>query len=132
MPVTVRFSSKFYERLGDDVAGELVDWCNTVDDTYRNQLKEMNESFWERLTAHLDANLGVTRNEMSTMRGDLRNEIATTAADLRTEMANIGADLRTEMANMRADLIKWMFLFWIGNVVSLGGLIVGLRFLGPK
>jgi hypothetical protein len=141
MPVTVRFSSKFYERLGDDVAGELVDWCNTVDETYRNQLKEMNESFWERLSAHLDASLGVTRNDVSAMRGDLKNEtvkmgadlrteMSGTRADLRTEIGNLGAQLRTEMANMRADLIKWMFVFWIGNVVSLGGLMVGLRFLG--
>ena len=121
MPVTVRFSSKFYERLGDDVAGELVDWCNAVDETYRNQMKEMNESFWERLKDHLDASLGATRNEASSMR-----------ADLRTEISVMGADLRTEMANMRADLIKWMFLFWIGNVVSLGGLMVGLRFFGPR
>jgi hypothetical protein len=99
VPVTVRFSSKFYERLGDDVAGELVNWCNTVDETYRNQLKEMNELSWERFKAHLDGRL----------------------ADLRGE-------LRTEMANMRADLIKWMFLFWIGNA----GLMLGLRFFGPK
>jgi len=106
VPVTVRFSSKFYERLGDDVAGELVDWCNAVDETYRNQLKEMNESFWQRLKDHLDASLGGIRNEMSTQR----------------------ADLRTEMANMRADLIKWMFLFWLGNA----GLMLGLRFLGPR
>ncbi len=141
MPVTVRFTSKFYERLGDDVAGELVDWCNAVDETYRNQLREMNESFWERLTAHLDASLGVTRNEMSAMRGDLRTDVTNTGAnlrtemssmraDLRTEMGSVTADLRTEMANMRADLIKWMFVFWIGNVVSLGGLMVGLRFFG--
>jgi hypothetical protein len=106
VPVTVRFSSKFYERLGDDVAGELVDWCNTVDEAYRNQLKEMNESFWERLKDHLDAGLGGTRSEMSNMR----------------------ADLRTEMANMRADLLKWMFLFWLGNA----GLMVGLRLFGPR
>ena len=91
------------------------------------------------VAAHLDAGLGVTRNEMSTMRGDLRNEtvkmgadlrteIASVRADLRTEMGNLGAGLRTEMANMRADLIKWMFLFWLGNA----GLTLGLAFFGPR
>jgi len=110
VPVTVRFSSKFYERLGDDVAGELVDWCNAVDETYRDQLREMNELSWERFKAHLDGRLAELRGE------------------LRTEMANMRADLRTEMANMRADLIKWMFLFWLGNA----GLMLGLRFLGPR
>jgi hypothetical protein len=92
VPVTAKLSRKFYERLGDDLTNELVDWFNTVDDTYRNQLKETNELNWGRFNDRLDAGL----------------------------------------SNLKAELIKWMFLFWAGNVVTLGGLIVGLRFLGPR
>ena len=99
MPVTAKLSRKFYERLGDDIATELVDWFNAVDATYQTQLKEMNDLNWERFKSHLDAEL---------------------------------AKVRGEMDKMRADLITWMFLFWAGNVVTLGGLIVGLRFLGPR
>jgi len=97
--VTAKLSRKFYDRLGDEIATELVDWFNAVDETYRNQLKEINDLNWERYKAALHA-----------------------------EGASIRGDLRTEMANMRADLIKWMFLFWIGNA----GLMLGLRFFGPK
>ena len=99
MPVTAKLSRKFYERLGDDIVTELVDWFNAVDATYQTQLKEMKDLNWERFKAHLDAEL---------------------------------AKVRGEMDKMRADLITWMFLFWAGNVVTLGGLIVGLRFLGPR
>ena len=113
MPVTVRFSSKFYEKPGDDVAGELVDWCNAVDQSYRDQLKEMNESFWERLKTHLDAELTKVRADMST---------------IRAEMSTMRAEMRSEIDKMRADLITWMFVFWLAN----GGLILGLRFFGPK
>ncbi len=35
MPVTARLSRKFYEKLGDDLANELVEWFNMVDATYR-------------------------------------------------------------------------------------------------
>ena len=28
MPVTAKLSRKFYERFGDDIANELVDWFN--------------------------------------------------------------------------------------------------------
>lgn len=38
MPVTARLSFKFYERFGEDVANELVDWMNQVDATYRTEL----------------------------------------------------------------------------------------------
>ncbi|HEV8148898.1 MAG TPA: hypothetical protein VGP61_01805 [Gemmatimonadales bacterium] len=36
------------------------------------------------------------------------------------------AEVRSEMANQRADLIKWMFIFWVGTVVPLGGLVIAL------
>ena len=40
--------------------------------------------------------------------------------------------LRGEMAAMRADLLKWMFVYWTGTVVTLGGLIVGVAVFGQK
>jgi hypothetical protein len=36
------------------------------------------------------------------------------------------AELRAELAAQRSDLIKWMFLFWIGTIVPLAGLMVAL------
>jgi hypothetical protein len=30
------------------------------------------------------------------------------------------------MAIQRGDLIKWMFLFWVGTIVPLAGLMVAL------
>ena len=64
MPVTAKLSRKFYERLGDDVADELVDWFNAVDATYKSELKEANELNWERFKATLHA-------EISSLRADL-------------------------------------------------------------
>jgi hypothetical protein len=92
VPVTAKLSRKFYEQLGDDVAGELVDWFNAVDLTYQTQLREINNLNWERFKATLQA----------------------------------------EMAAMRADLLKWMFIYWSGSVVAVGGLITGLRMFGPR
>jgi hypothetical protein len=108
VPVTAKLSRKFYEQLGDDIAGELVDWFNAVDLTYQTQLKEINELNWERFKATLQA-------EAAAIRGELH-----------AEAAAIRGDLRSEMAAMRADLLRWMFIYWTGTVVTLGGLIVGL------
>jgi hypothetical protein len=30
--------------------------------------------------------------------------------------ADLRGDLRAEMANFKAEIIKWMFLFWIGQI----------------
>jgi len=48
LPVTARLSRKFYERFGDEIAGEFVDWFNAVDSTYQQQLRELNDLNWER------------------------------------------------------------------------------------
>ena len=53
MPVTARLSKHFYDRLGDDIANELVNWFNSVDFTYRSELKELNS----QNTALFDAKL---------------------------------------------------------------------------
>ena len=57
MPVTARLSKLFYERLGEQVAGELVDWFNQVDATYRNDLRELNELNFARFDAKLEQRL---------------------------------------------------------------------------
>ena len=36
------------------------------------------------------------------------------------------AEIRSEMANQRADLVKWMFIFWVGTIVPLAGLVIAL------
>ncbi|HXH63545.1 MAG TPA: hypothetical protein VNG95_05125 [Gemmatimonadales bacterium] len=54
MPVTAKLSRKFYEKLGDDVANELVEWFNLVDATYRTDLRELNELNFARFDAKLE------------------------------------------------------------------------------
>jgi hypothetical protein len=101
MPVTARLSRKFYERFGDDLVNELVEWFNMVDTTYRGDLRGLNELNFARFDAKLEQRL------------------AETTAALRTE-------IRTGLADQRADMIKWMFLFWVGNVATTAGLVFGL------
>lgn len=125
MPVTAKLSRKFYDRFGDDIAGELVDWFNAVDVSYQTQLREMNDLNWERFKATL---LG----ESASIRAELRGEFREGLAELRGELREGLAELRTEMAEMRANLLRWMFIYWTGAVVGLGGLIVGMAVFGPR
>ncbi len=119
MPVTARLSSKFYERFGDDITTELVDWFNAVDSTYQTQLREINDLNWERFKATLLAESASIRGEVTSTRADLRSEFRTGIADLRTEF-------RTELDTVRRDLLKWMFIYWSGLFVGLGGMSIGM------
>src|SRR5436309_15612182 len=51
MPVTAKLSRMFYERFGDELTNELVDWFNQVDATYRGELRELNELNFARFDA---------------------------------------------------------------------------------
>ena len=71
MPVTAKLSRRFYEKLGDDVANELVEWFNQVDTTYRADLRELNEFNFarfdaklEKLEARIDVKLAALRSEL--------------------------------------------------------------------
>ena len=102
MPVTAKLSRKFYERLGDDIANELVDWFNQVDATYSTELRELNDRNFERFDARLDQRLAELRGE-----------------------------LRSEVADTRSTLIKWMFVFWTGTAVTnIGTTIAPVMLLG--
>jgi Skp family chaperone for outer membrane proteins len=57
MPVTAKLSKLFYDRLGEQVANELVDWFNQVDATYRADLRELNELNFARFDAKLEQRL---------------------------------------------------------------------------
>ena len=54
MPVTAKLSRRFYEKLGDDVANELVEWFNSVDLAYRTDLRELNELNFGRFDAKVE------------------------------------------------------------------------------
>ena len=66
------------------------------------------------------------------MGADLRQEMASAptcgrtghlGADLRQETATMGTGLRQDVAAGRVELFKWCFLFWMGQVLAIGGLL---------
>lgn len=64
MPVTARLSKLFYERLGEEVTNELVDWFNAVDATYRGDLKEVNELNYARFDAKVEQRFAESEAKM--------------------------------------------------------------------
>ena len=97
MPVTARLSQRFYEKLGEDIANELVEWFNAVDATYRTDLRELNELNFARFDAKLEQRL----------------------AELRAEIRVQGAELRQGMADLRSELLRWAFLLWVTTLGAL-------------
>ncbi len=39
------------------------------------------------------------------------------------DVAKLSADLRVEMATHKSEVIKWMFLFWIGQMAATAAIV---------
>jgi hypothetical protein len=79
------------------------------------------------------------RLEMAELRTDVRGELGAIRTEIATALGGMRVDMATELGGMRADLagvraeiavnkfelLKWAFVFWVGQVVGVAG-IVGL------
>ena len=57
----------------------------------------------------------------------LRVEMAEKFAQLEIKMETRMAQLETMMTSFKTEIIKWMFLFWLGQIVVVAGLIKFLK-----
>jgi DNA anti-recombination protein RmuC len=129
MPVTAKLSLKFYEKLGEDVANELVEWFNSVDATYRADLRELNELNFARFDAKLE-------QRVAQLDAKLEQRLAVLSADLRSEMdrrftqvdarfetleARLVQRLETRIGTVRQAVLRWMLASWSSMMLVLLG-----------
>ncbi|MGB7219310.1 MAG: hypothetical protein WBD07_10925 [Vicinamibacterales bacterium] len=100
------------ERLGPAASAELVDMLEANNRVCVEHVMTQCTERFERRLVEATSKLQV---DMVQLGADLRGEMA----GLRTEMAG----LRTEVAAKRFELLKWAFLFWVGQLVSVVGII---------
>jgi hypothetical protein len=122
VPVTAKLSRKFYEKFGDELTNELVEWFNQVDATYRSELRELNELNFARFDAKLEQRWAQLDAKLEQRVAELRAEFQTGLASLEGRLlARIGL-LEGRFGLLEGRLIRWMFLFWaasLGTVLAL-------------
>jgi len=147
MPVTARLSLRFYEKLGEEVANELVEWFNSVDATYRADLRELNELNFARFDAKVDQRIGVLEarvdQRIGMLEAKLEHRLAEFGADLRMEMerrfaqvdarfetleARLVQRLESRIGDVKHEMLRWMLASWSTMMlVLLGTLFAVLR-----
>ena len=106
MPHTVKLSQRFYDKFGHDLVEELVTWFNESDTTYRSELRELNELNFGRFDAKLE------------------QRVAEVRAELRAGIAELRGEFRADLHEQGKTLIKWMFVFWMGQAALTVGLVL--------
>jgi len=114
MPVTARLSLRFYEKLGEDVANELVEWFNSVDATYRSDLRELNELNFARFDAKVEQRIGVLEARVDQRIGALE-------AKLEILEARLVQRIESGIGSVRHDMLRWMLASWSSMMLVLLG-----------
>ena len=137
MPVTAKLSRRFYDQLGDEVANELVNWFNAVDETYRNQLRELNELNWERFRSELRAAEASIRAEMEKRFAEMDKRLDARFTAIETRLAalearfpafeeRLDAKFDARFAQLETRIYRAMFAFWTATIIPLAALILAL------
>jgi hypothetical protein len=125
MPVTARLSLRFYEKLGEDVANELVEWFNSVDATYRSDLRELNELNFARFDAKLEQRLAEFG---ANLRMEMERRFSQVDARFETLEARLVQRLEARIGDVKHEILRWMLASWSTMMlVMLGTLFAVLR-----
>ena len=119
MPVTAVLSKKFYEKFGEDVTNELVNWFNAVDATYRADLRELNELNFARFDAKLEQRLAQSDAK-------LEQRLAQSDAKLEQQLAELRTSVAERLAELESRLTWRMFAFWAPTALATIGTGAGV------
>ncbi len=96
MPV-IDVDKSLREKLGENGVTSLINLINSALNEQKNNIVEIVEkAFEQRLSEEL--------------------------AKFRVEIAQSFSEIREDMHSLRSEMIKWMFVFWIGQVAVFIGL----------
>ena len=103
-----------------------MNWFNQVDETYRTDLRELNELNFARFDAKLEQRIAESdaRWESRLAALEIRWEHRLAALDVKWDRTV--AELRVEIQKTRADLVKWMFAFWAPTALGVLGTGAGV------
>ena len=105
--------SALRERLGGDASDALLEWMENVGaDLREDVITACTERFERRLVEEVSG----VRVQLAQAESSIRQDMTKMGAELREAMASMRTELLDRMSSDRFDLLKWAFLFWIGQV----------------
>jgi hypothetical protein len=101
------------ERLGDEATDGLVTWLDRARAEWSDDV----------LTAAVDRFEHRLTTEILSVRVDFTRELSTFRQEVTRELSLLRQDLTRDLSGVRVELLKWSFLFWVGQVAAMAGLL---------
>ncbi|GAB4410176.1 MAG: hypothetical protein OHK0032_05860 [Thermodesulfovibrionales bacterium] len=115
MPV-ITIPKALRDKLGDEAAESFAMLLKVVEHEGRNDALVLAEEKFERKVSEEVASLKVNIGEV---KAGIEARISEVKAELEAKISEVKADLEAKISEVRADIIKWMFIFWAGQIVVL-------------
>ena len=112
MPVTAKLSQKFYQTLGDEVTNELVTWLNAVDDSYRQEFRDLFAANFGRLEAEMRALEARVEAKIEKLRSETEQRFVVLEAHISAFETRMDA----RFDRFEARMLRWMLVFWAGTM----------------
>jgi hypothetical protein len=120
----MRVPPRLKARLGSDESDDLTILLQTASAGWRDDVLTLAS---DRFGQVLAAEAGRLRVEMHDGIAAVRHELFETRAIFRQELTETRAALREDMATLRVEVLRWSFLFWLGQIAAIAGLLSYLR-----
>jgi hypothetical protein len=127
------------ERLGRDATLGLVelfdaerekwkeDVLNTAADRFERRLTEQVSGARVDFAGQLSALREELHRGLAGVRVELHEGLAACRAGFESGQSALRAEIQSGQSALRADLIKWSFLFWVGQLAAIAGLLAYIR-----
>jgi len=127
MPI-VAIGKPLREKLGDEAVDSLVDLIKQAQADQKNDVLEFVEEKFERRLSEefgkMDIKISKVESKNSETKAELISIVSETKAELISIISETKTELMTKTSETKADLIKWMFIFWVGQL----GMMLGILF----
>ena len=107
--------------LAKKVIKAIEESLSAIEEKAKEQKVIVKTELKDELTKEL-----VTKEELKATEERLRGEIKATEEKLRGEIKATEERLRAEIHRWRADTIKWMFIFWLGQIGTFAAILIGV------
>ena len=112
------------ETLGPEGARALADLLNEASVGTRGDVIEIAASRFEhRLAEELAELRAELYSQIGALRAEVGAEIGSLRADFRAELNSEIGSLRADMGAFEGRITRWMFVFWIGQIGALLGIL---------
>ena len=130
MPVA-KLSREFYEKFGDKVTDELVNCLNSIEGSYRAELRDLFDAQFGRFEEKLERRLTDAKAELGIKIEQLRAELGTTIEQLRAEFGTTRGEFGTSIEKLRVELHStkaYMLKLSVGLWIPVTLAVIGLYF----